>query len=140
MLRSIAIIVAFGVTANIALAGSADNARAHFSAIAAGDMGKIMEGYGDKVNLQWIGGPLDGSYSGADTVKEVWGKFTRANGPLEVNASKMEESANPKGATVSANVVFTGKSTIKVRYVLVYRDGKLADEIWQIDPNMPVGY
>lgn len=140
MLRSVAITMALWATAGIALAGSADNAQAHFNAIASADMGKIMEGYADSAILQWVGGPLDGAYSGADKVKEVWGKFTKVNGPLEVKVSKMEESANPKGATVSANVVFTGKSAIKVRYVLVYREGKLVNEIWQIDPNLMMGY
>lgn len=48
----------------------------------------------------------------------------------------MEESANPKGATVTANVVFQGQNAIKVRYVLTLRDGKIVDEIWQIDPKL----
>ncbi|MFG1351441.1 hypothetical protein [Xanthobacter autotrophicus] len=46
----------------------------------------------------------------------------------------LSEAANPKGATVTADVAFAGKSTVKVRYVLVYRDGKLIDEIWQVNP------
>ncbi|ABS67904.1 hypothetical protein Xaut_2663 [Xanthobacter versatilis] len=36
---------------------------------------------------------------------------------------------------MTADVVFTGKNTVKVRYILLYRDGKLADEIWQVNPN-----
>jgi hypothetical protein len=50
--------------------------------------------------------------------------------------SGVQESANPKGATVTANVIFSGKSDIKVRYVLTYRDGKIVTETWQIDPNL----
>jgi hypothetical protein len=41
---------------------------------------------------------------------------------------------------VTANVQFEGKAPIKVRYVLLYRDGKLANEVWQIDPNLTVDY
>lgn len=122
------------------LAGPADNARSHFTAIAAADPEQIMQGYADTIALQWLGGPLDGNYAGMDKVKEVWGKFTTANGPLAVQVAKLEESANPKGATVTANVEFKGKNTIKVRYVLVYRDGKLVNEVWQIDPNLAMPY
>jgi hypothetical protein len=33
-----------------------------------------------------------------------------------------------------------GKNSIKVRYVLTYRDGKIASEVWQIDPNLGPAY
>lgn len=40
--------------------------------------------------------------------------------------------------TVSANVQFQGKQSIKVRYVLTYRDGMLINETWQIDPKLAI--
>ena len=43
-----------------------------------------------------------------------------------------------KGATVTANVQFEGKQPIKVRYVLIYRDAKIVNETWQIDPKLAV--
>ena len=52
----------------------------------------------------------------------------------------VQENANPKGATVTANVEFQGKAAIKIRYVLTYRDGKIVNEVWQIDPNLSSGY
>lgn len=119
-----------------ALAGAADEAQDHFKAIASGDLNKIMYDYAGNAHFEWVGGPLNGSYVGTEKIKEVWGKFTKANAPLEVTVGKIEESANPAGATVTANVEFKGKSTIKVRYVLTYRDGKLVNEIWQIDPKL----
>jgi hypothetical protein len=63
-------------------------------------------------------------------------KFTKGSPNLKVSVDKVEESANPKGATVTANVVFQGQNAIKVRYVLTFRDGKIVDEIWQIDPKL----
>jgi len=120
-----------------AMASSADDANAHFKAIAAGNVEQIMQGYADNASLQWVGGPLNGAYVGNDKIKEVWSKFSK-NAPLEVNISKVEESANPGGSTVTANLEFKGKATIKVRYVLVYRDGKVASEVWQIDPKLMV--
>ena len=121
-------------SSTLTFAGAADDAQAHFKAIGAGEVDKIMAAYGDGATLHWVGGPLNGMYSGADKIKEVWGKFSK-NAPLEVTASKVEEGANPAGSTVTANVVFKGKAEIKVRYVLVYRDGKVVNEIWQIDPK-----
>ena len=121
-------------SSTLSLASPLDDAQTHFKAIGAGEVDKIMAAYGDGATLQWVGGPLNGMYSGADKIKEVWGKFSK-NAPLEVTASKLEEGANPAGSTVTANVVFKGRAEIKVRYVLVYRDGKVVNEIWQIDPK-----
>jgi ketosteroid isomerase-like protein len=135
--RSITAVAALGLLVSGAvLAGPSDDAQAHFKAIAGGDVAKIMQGYADNAHFEWVGGPLNGTYVGTDKIKEVWGKFTKANAPLEVTVGKLEESANPAGATVTANVEFKGKNTIKVRYALTYRDGKLASETWQIDPKL----
>jgi ketosteroid isomerase-like protein len=119
-----------------AIAGPAeDSARAHFKAIAAGQVDQVMDQYAGDATLQWVGGPLNGAYAGSEKIKEVWGKFSK-NAPLDLSLGKVEESVNDKGATVSANVQFEGKSVIKVRYVLVYRDGKIVNEVWQIDPKL----
>jgi ketosteroid isomerase-like protein len=121
-----------------ALAGPADDARAHFQAVAAGDVAQVMQGYAEQAQFNWVGGPLDGTYSGRDAIRGVWSKFTQAQGPLKLSVDKLEESANPKGATVSANVLFEGKAPIKVRYVLTLREGKIVSETWQIDPKLAV--
>jgi hypothetical protein len=122
-----------------AIAGPAtDAAQTHFNAIAAGDVSVVMRGYGANPQLNWVGGPLDGTYVGADKIRTTWEKFGKAVGPLKVSVANLEESANPKGTTVSANVQFEGKMPIKVRYVLTYRDGMLVSETWQIDPKLAV--
>lgn len=125
----------FSVSVN-AFAASTDDAQNHFKAIAAGHVDQIMRGYADNAHFEWIGGPLNGAYVGTEKIMDVWTKFTKVNAPLEVSVSKVEESSNPAGETVTANVEFKGKSTIKVRYVLTYRSGKLVNEIWQIDPKL----
>ena len=111
-------------------------ARAHIEAIAAGNVDAITASYGPNAVLEWVGGPLDGRYAATDAIKTTWTKFTKANGPLKADITHLQEAANPKGATVTADVVFQGKTAIPVRYVLTYRDGKLVDEIWQIDPKL----
>lgn len=117
-----------------------DAARAHFAAIGSAQVDAIMDQYTSDATFQWVGGPLNGGYAGADKIKEVWAKFAKG-GPFEVSLGKVEESVNDKGATVTANVQFQGKAAIKVRYVLVYRDGKLVNEVWQIDPKLSMsGY
>ena len=118
-----------------------DAAQVHFAAVGANDIAVLMRGYADNAQLNWIGGPLDGTYSGSDAIQGTWVKFGKAVGPLKVTFNNLEESANPKGSTVSANVQFEGKMPIKVRYVLTYRDGKLVNETWQIDPKLAIaGY
>lgn len=124
--------------AGTALAGPADDAKTHFQAIGSGDMQVLMRGYADNAQFNWVGGPLDGTYASPAAIQGVWEKFTKSQGPLKVSIDKLEESANPKGSTVSANVQFEGKAPIKVRYVLTFREGKIVSETWQIDPKLAV--
>lgn len=138
--KQMAAAAAFTLISASAFAGPADDAKAHFQAIAAGDLDKIMANYSGKAVFQWIGGPLDGTYDGAEAISGVWTKFTKANAPLSASVEQLSESANPKGSTVTANVTFSGKNTIKVRYVLTYRDGRLVNEVWQIDPKLGTAY
>lgn len=129
--------LAFALTCGTAVAAPVDDARTHFQAIASGDLQVLMRGYADNAQFQWVGGPLDGTYSGAEAIRGVWAKFT-ASAPFKLGIDKLEESANPKGATVSANVLFEGKAPIKVRYLLTFRDGKIVSEVWQIDPKLAI--
>lgn len=118
-----------------ALAGpAADMAKAHFAAIAAADVPAVISQYADDAALQWVGGPLNGVYVGASNIAPVWAKFAESQGKLAADVANLQEAANPAGATVTADVTFKGKQPIPVRYVLVYRGGKLASEVWQINP------
>ena len=135
---SVATILLAVTGATVAAAAPADDAKTHFQAIGSGDLTVLMRGYGDQAQFNWVGGPLDGTYSTPDAIRGVWEKFTKSQGTLKVSVDKLEESTNPKGATVSANVQFEGKQPIKVRYVLTFRDGKIVSETWQIDPKLAV--
>jgi len=123
--------------ATLAHAGPAEDAQSHFQAIAAGDVPALMRGYAEQAQFWWVGGALDGTYSSPEAIRGVWAKFTQAQGPLKLSVANLEEAANPKGATVTANVVFEGKGPIRVRYVLTFREGRIVNEIWQIDPPKP---
>jgi len=114
---------------------STDLARRHIDAVAAGDVDQIIAQYGEQSALSWIGGPLDGSYRGPAQLADVWGKFAK-QAPLKATIRAIAENANPAGTTVTADVVFEGKATIKVHYVLLYRGDRLVGEIWQIDPKL----
>jgi len=122
------------------MAGASDAATDHINAVAAGKVSEIMAGYGDNAVFQWVGGPLDGVYTSRDAIHTVWSKFAKGNAPLKASITQLASSGNPKGETVSANVVFSGKKTIKVRYVLTYRQGRLVNEVWQIDPKLSSSY
>lgn len=128
---------ALSLMAGAALAGpAADKAQAHINAIAKGDVAAITAHYESASTLQWVGGPLDGAYTGPGKIKDVWAKFTKGQGPLKASVANVMESTNPKGATVISNVTFQGQSPIKVRYVMTFREDKLVSEVWQIDPNL----
>ncbi|ANJ68360.1 hypothetical protein A9404_07950 [Halothiobacillus diazotrophicus] len=127
------------MAASTAFAGPAEEAKAHFAAIGAGDVDRIANAYTDDSRFYWVGGPLDGDYTGAAAIRGVWTKFAKAQGEMKVTVEHLEEAANPKGSTVTANVVFAGKATVKVRYVLTYRGDKLIAETWQIAPKLAVG-
>lgn len=138
-IRPLALAGALALAAGPALADmKAPDAHMHFEAIAKGDVSAIMSQYAPDATFQWIGGPLDGSYAGVTEIKAVWQKFTTAEGPAKVKVDDVIVASNPAGMTVTANVQFTGKKTIPVRYVLAYRKGKIVDEIWQIAPNLPM--
>lgn len=141
MIHRTAVAALLFAVAGTAFAGPfSDRAEGHFRAIASGDLNQLAGEYSPDATLQWVGGPLDGVYSGEARVKEVWGKFTKSQGELGRRVTLLTENANPKGATVTANVEFQGKTAIKVRYVLTYRDDKIVNEVWQIDPNLSSGY
>lgn len=120
----------------LAASGPATLARVHFRAIAEGDVPAIMMQYASNPVLEWVGGPLDGTYTGQSAIQKVWKEFSGAVAERSAEVRDLRTSANPAGATVTANVLFTGQKNIKVRYVLTYRHGRIVDEIWQIDPKL----
>lgn len=131
-------LIAAAAPSGPALAGpAADIAQRRIAAIAAGEVPALTAGYAEGATLEWVGGPLDGSYRGPAAIGPVWTRFAGAQGPLQARIGEVIESANPRGQTVVANVVFSGRATLKVRYLLVLRDGRVVNEVWQIDPSLP---
>jgi ketosteroid isomerase-like protein len=122
-----------------AFAAPAPDAQKHFQAIAFGDINHIMQQYSNGAVLQWVGGPLNGTYFGPTQIRRAWTKFTKAVAPGTFEVSNVNVAGDMKGMTVTANVEFDGRKDVKVRYVLVYRHGKLVDEVWQVDPDLQVG-
>lgn len=129
------------VSSAIACAGSAiDEARQHIDSIASGDVMSVLKSYQETATMQWLGGPLDGTYTGKEQLSSLWGKFTKAQGPMKINIANIAEHSNPKGSTVTADVFFNGKNDVPVHYVLSYRNGMLVNEIWQVSPSLTKQY
>ena len=116
-------------------------AEAHLQAVSAGDVDALMRDYAEDVYMDWVGGPLDGRYRGKAAIREVWQKFAALNDgqPRPARFGKVVQQANPQGATLEAAAEYSGKTPIKVQHVLVYREGELTTEIWQIAPSLKVG-
>lgn len=129
--------------ATAATAGPLDEkkAEAHLQAVAAGDVEALMRDYAEDAYMDWVGGPLDGRYRGKAAIREVWKKFAALNDgqPRPAKFGKLVQQANPKGATLEGAAEYGGKTMIKVWHVLVYRDGDLTTEVWQIAPALKVG-
>ncbi len=138
----IAVFATLLIVGQPSFAGPLDEAKAqaHLNAIAAGNLEALMADYPDDVYMDWVGGPLDGRYRGKAAVREVWQKFIAANEgkPRPAIFSKLESYANPKGASVEASAEYGGVKPLKAWHVLVYRDGILATELWQIAPAIQV--
>lgn len=124
------------VMATAVHAGSiADMPRARIASIAKGDTAAVAGAYGDGAVLHRLGGLLDGIYEGAE-IKAVREEFAKVQPILTANVMDLSEALNPKGATVTANVVSSRKDKIPVSYDMMFREGKLTDEIWQVDPAL----
>lgn len=124
------------------LAGPLDlaKAKAHLEAVAAGDVEALMRDYAEDAYMDWVGGPLDGRYRGKQAIREVWQKFVAANEgkPRPAKFSAAVEYAHPTGVSVEASAEYGGKTPIKVWHVLVYRDGVMTTELWQVAPALKV--
>jgi len=126
-----------------ALAGPLDEkkADAHLKAIAAGNVDALMADYADDAYMDWVGGPLDGRYRGKAEIREVWKKFVAANDgqPRPARTGKLSARTNPKGVSLETEAEYGGKTPVKAWHGLVYRDGVLTTEIWQIAPAIKLG-
>jgi ketosteroid isomerase-like protein len=108
-------------------------AEAYFNAISGGNADTITSFYADDAEFHWVGGPLAGVYKGKDKIRGVWDRFTKAAGDISHQVMQLSESANGKTSTVTASVMFRGEGEVPVKFIMVYKDGKIASEVWQVD-------
>ncbi|GHE05370.1 hypothetical protein U879_02970 [Defluviimonas sp. 20V17] len=110
----------------------APDAARHFRDVATGRVGAIMAQYSPHATLNWVGGTLNGTYRGTEAIKDVWQRFEHDMGKMTAHVSDVKVSGGKSGMTVTADVRFSGKMTVPARYVLVYRNHKIVDEVWQL--------
>ena len=141
-MKHIVILFCF-LAASAALAGPLEErqAEARLKAVAAGDVDALMRDYAEDAYMDWVGGPLDGRYRGKAAIREVWNKWLALNDgkPRQARFGKLSQHANPKGVAIEASAEYSGKTSINVWHVLVYREGELATDLWQITPTLKVG-
>lgn len=142
MLLIAALVLPFSPFSTLALAGPLDEAKAktHLDAVAAGDLDALMRDYAEDAYMDWVGGALDGRYTGRAAIKGVWQKFIAANAgkPRPAKFGKLGAFANPKGTTVEATAEYGGTTPVKAWHALTFRDGSITTEIWQIAPAIQV--
>lgn len=125
------------VVAPTAAAPAREVAARRAQAIAGNDVTGAMADYAPDAVLHWVGGPLDGTYAGTERIESVWTRFAAAQGPMRLDTVAATFSANPRGATLAADATFTGAAAVKVRHVQTIRDGRVVNEVWQVDPGRP---
>ncbi len=135
--RTIASFIAASVLllgAQSALAGTdAVRAEAYFNAISGGNAETVTSFYADKAEFHWVGGPLAGVYKGKDQINGVWQRFSKAAGDIDYKALDLSESRNGRVSTVTARVNLIGPKEVPVKFILMFEDGKIVNEIWQVD-------
>ena len=122
-------------------AGPLDEAlfRKHLAAIAGGQLDAVQATYAADARLDWVGGNLEGRYSGAEAIGKLWRTFHERRHPVQITVDNIESHANDKGATVIASVIYKSTdATTKVRQIITLRDGRIHTEIWQIAPALAV--
>jgi ketosteroid isomerase-like protein len=119
---------------NVAAASTDElRAKAYFNAIVGGNAETIASFYAEKAEFHWVGGPLAGIYKGKEQIKDVWQKFSKAAGDMKHQVLEISESKNGKISTVTARVKFIGPKEVPVKFILMYENGKITNEIWQVD-------
>jgi len=106
----------------------------HWEAIARNDVGMATISYSPNATLEWVGGPLQGKYTGPAAIAEVWTKFFIAQGPSEVDVSNVQERPEAGKQTVTARVIFKGRRTVPVDYTLMFEGDQIVAETWRVRP------
>ena len=114
-------------------------AEAYFNAISGGNAETIASFYADNAEFHWVGGPLAGVYKGKTEIKGVWERFSKAAGDINYKVLELSESQKGKRSTVTARVNFIGPKEVPVRFIMVYENGKIVNEVWEVDKPV-VGY
>lgn len=110
-------------------------AEAYFNAISGGNAETITSFYADKAEFHWVGGPLAGIYTGKAQIKTAWQMFGQAAGDLDHKVMEIAESKNGRVSTVTARVNFIGPREVPVKFIMMYEDGKIINQIWQLDKS-----
>jgi hypothetical protein len=125
------------VTRSPAVAADSPNvavARAHVGAIVSGNIAALDATYLPVSIIWWVGGTLDGFYSGDDQIQSVWTKFVAIQHWQSADITAISEASNPKGGTVTLDTIYHGTTALRIREILLIRGGKIQDDIWQVWP------
>ena len=109
-------------------------ARYHWDAVASNDLGMTMFHYTPASTLEWVGGPLQGKYSGTTALAEVWTKFFYAQGYMNVEVSNVQARQEGARHIVTARTIFKGRQVVPVDYALVFEGDRVVAETWKVSP------
>lgn len=117
----------------------------HWNYISRENMVSLMSQYASNATLYWIGGALNGTYTGSSSIQAVWNKFFAAWSELWFySLSQPTVSVNGNISTVTATIQFVATPVsspqqvdyLNVSYMLKYAESSGAwhiyNEIWKV--------
>ena len=121
----------------------------HWDNIARQSLSTTISYYSNTSKLYWIGGPLNGTYSGIKPIEDVWTKFFEAQEVVWFMANQTNVIVNSPSATIDSQVSwlvssnttdYTGYTMIKTDYTIVYDFSStpmIMEETWKITYAAP---
>ena len=125
----------------------------HWDYIAIENSSLLSMQYASNATLNWIGGPLSGTYSGVDNITDVWNKFFGLwSAVWFYTPSPPSVTVSGNSANVSSEVQFvltSFKTPLEVDYLNItyylnfYLMGSqwlITHEVWHIESHGPISY
>ena len=121
----------------------------HWDNIAIENLATTISYYTENSKLYWIGGPLDGTYSGTNSIEDTWTKFFKAQEVVWFKTNQTKITIDSPSATINSQVSwlvssnttdYTKYTMIKTDYTIVYDFSStpvIIDETWKITYAAP---
>jgi cytoskeletal protein RodZ len=109
----------------------------HWTAVANRNATGLGNEYAKDAVVAWVGGGLNGTYTGKNQIDTMWSKFAGATTPMRFDVTKVSyDLTNDRPAIDETVVLHNSKGSIHVDSTIVYNSNqKIIAEIWKLDKS-----